>query len=95
MRINTRYLHRIAVDIERDGASAVESDIALILDLAREAGITSPAVAVLADESAPEVVRTRALGVVIALLGRAGEPPRGGVVSSDSERVAAPRPATV
>lgn len=94
MRINSPYLHRIAVDIDRYGASAVESDIALILDLADEAGVTSPAVSVLADESAPEVVRTRALDIVIAQLGRTAERPRG-AASPDSERVVAPLPATV
>lgn len=71
MRIDNRYLHRIAVDIDRYGASAVASDIAMILDLARDAGIASPAVEVLSDDTANEVVRTRALAVVITQLDRA------------------------
>jgi hypothetical protein len=70
MRINDHYLHRIALDIDRYGAAAVASDIATILDLARDAGIASPAVDVLADDTATDVVRTRALAVVIAHLER-------------------------
>ncbi|MBW3605568.1 MAG: hypothetical protein KY460_11800 [Actinobacteria bacterium] len=95
MRINTQYLHRIAVDIDRYGTSAVESDLAQILDLAREARITSPAVSVLADESASDVVRTRALGVVIAQLARTAAPGRTRAGSPDGERGVVPRPATV
>lgn len=70
MRINDHYLHRIALDIDRYGAAAVESDITTILDLARDTGITSPAVDVLADHTTNDVVRTRALAVVIAHLAR-------------------------
>lgn len=70
MRINDHYLHRIAIDIDRYGTAAVESDIATILDVARDAGITSPALDVLADDTASDVVRTRALAVVVAHLSR-------------------------
>lgn len=70
MRINDHYLDRIAVDIDRYGIAVVESDIATILDVAHDAGVTSPALDVLADCTANDVVRTRALAVVIAHLSR-------------------------
>ncbi|CAN5757635.1 hypothetical protein BH23ACT10_BH23ACT10_29400 [soil metagenome] len=82
MRIDDQYLHRIAVDIDRYGTAAVASDIALILDLARDAGITSPAVDVLADDHASEVVRTRALAVVTAQLARTTVRPAGSLATA-------------
>ena len=75
------FLTQLAWQVETYGLSAVEADVAVVVAAARATGASPVLVAVLADRSAPEPVRTRAFGRLAMHLGRrmavAGPPPVG------------------
>jgi hypothetical protein len=67
-------LGRVLAD---DGPERVEDELAAVADLARDSGRVTSAADVLADRSAPRVLRDRAFGVVSAALVAVGEAPPG------------------
>jgi hypothetical protein len=64
------YLDRLAHLVAAHGIEAFESDIARLVVRLRAAGHCDPVVDLLADHSAPAVVRERALGLALGLLTR-------------------------
>ena len=61
-------LEQLGFDLDRGGFAGRESAVRQVVHLARAYGVGGAAVGVLADQSAPEVARMRAFGVVAAAL---------------------------
>jgi hypothetical protein len=68
-------LDHLAAAIAQDGfTTATECEISLVVDRARRLGLDCPAVDVLADLTAPAIVRARAFGIVAIALSRQPAP---------------------
>jgi hypothetical protein len=67
-------LHELASELDRSGVAGSELAIRRMVREARTAGVASPALDVLADLNAPDVVRLRAFGLVAGRLLRAVAP---------------------
>ena len=61
-------LEQLGADLDRGGFAGRESALRQVVHLARTYGVGGAAVGVLADESAPEVARLRAFGIVAMAL---------------------------
>jgi hypothetical protein len=71
MDILDRTLAGLAADIDRFGLGAVEAEVTALAERAKDAGIDTIAVTVLADRDEPRVVRERAFGLVAMQLAKA------------------------
>ena len=63
-------LERMAWRLERDGLTGSDEDVAAVVGLARRSPVSQVLTEVLADESAPAVVRIRAFGKLALQLAR-------------------------
>jgi hypothetical protein len=75
--MNTRtnhqaFAHDLAWGVAQDGAAAHEAEVTALVEMAVENGLVPAAAEVLADRTAPEVVRQRAFGLVTAALAALG-----------------------
>lgn len=71
MDILGHTLDHLAADIDRFGLGAVEAEVTVLAEQARDAGVSPIALAVLTDRSEPEIARERAFGLVAAQLTQA------------------------
>lgn len=68
MTVTDRYLHYLAVEIDRYGFRAVEAELPAVIGDARRADISAIVLSVLADPGEPEITRARAFGHVASRL---------------------------
>jgi len=67
----TLDLTGVAARFDRDGAASVATDLDVLAHRARAVGVKTAGLGVMADPSAPEVVRARAFSHVVGAYGRA------------------------
>ena len=70
MNAQSTHLDLLGHAIAQDGLGPHEAEVARVVALGIEAGVSQVLLAVAADRSEPEVARTRALGRVLVALGR-------------------------
>ena len=68
MSIVSLDLEQLAFDLDRSGFAGRESLVRQLIHVARSSHLGGAAVAVLADQAAPEVARLRAFGLVATAL---------------------------
>lgn len=78
MNAQSTHLDLLGHAIARDGFGPHEAEVARVVALGVDAGVSRVLLAVTADRAEPEVARTRALGRVLVALGRtvAADAPR-------------------
>lgn len=89
MSITRTDLDRIAFAIDARGMSAVEAEVAGVVDHARRTGVRGPAVEVLSDMTEPEPARMRAYGLVASRVVRADAARRVTTAAPDRTLIAA------
>lgn len=67
------FAHDLAWKVAHDGAAAHDVEVTALAALAVEKGLASTAAEILADRTAPDVVRQRAFGLVTTALAAADD----------------------
>lgn len=68
IHLHPDHLDRLAAAVANDGVDAIGPALGRLITAARQAGIDSPSLAVLADPTRPEVLRQRAFAKVHAIV---------------------------